>query len=149
MGRSCHAHSYMFSTSFQPSMLVFFLAVCAAAESLELRNNNLPKEDVLGRISWRTSGQKTTVRSPKSWKRHLSWHEHPEQRPIAKLRSQKLRADLLFPIRIKTSQVEMLRDWLSAIMWSNKIVGAGLALQSPFTTAKTASNFMRVFLSAH
>ena len=57
-----------------------------------------PKEEVFGRISLRTSGQKLRSGPPNAGKKQAFWDGHPAQTSMKKLRSEKLRADFSFPI---------------------------------------------------
>ena len=56
-----------------------------------------PKEEVFGRISLRTSGQKLRSGPPNPGKKQAFWNGHPARTSMKKLRSEKLRADFPFP----------------------------------------------------
>ena len=58
---------------------------------------NQPKEEVFGRISLRTSGQKLRSEPQILEKKQAFGHRHPARTSMKKLRSEKLRADFLFP----------------------------------------------------
>ena len=66
--------------------------------ALESDSKNQPKEEVFGRTSLRTSGQKLRSGPPNPGKKQAFWHGHAARTSTKKLRSEKLRADFSFPI---------------------------------------------------
>ena len=69
-----------------------------------------PEEQVLGRISLQTSGQKLRSGPPNPGKKQAFWHRHPARTSTKKLRSEKLRADFSFPILKSKVQIGKLKN---------------------------------------
>ena len=68
-----------------------------------------PKEEVFGRISLRTSGQKLRSGPPilETKKKQAFWNGHPARTSMRKLRSEKLRADFPFPIDTQSTVAKL------------------------------------------
>ena len=98
-------------------MLVFSMRVPCLTQVLSGRQPALqsgtkiqPKEEVFGRISLRTSGQKLRSGPPNPGKQAF-WNGHPARTSMKKLRSEKLRADFFVPyirkIRPRSSMADL------------------------------------------
>ena len=139
----------------RPPWSLRFKICDASFVPLSSGTKNQPKEEVLARISLRTSGQKLRSGPPSPGKQAF-WDGHPARTSMKKLRSEKLRADFSFPISWRFSAlVQTSLDRSSfIILETGRIRFRGARFQAPnsvsfwelteFRAANSVSSFQPI-----